>query len=151
MAAGQAMPQDLFLGPGDDLHSDEDIEGIIHTAPDVLLIILSAAWRSWKVQYSKPGSGLRNTCRFMLLCCCCFAVVAWPCTQVASTLLNTTRRSSIRQKMSNAVWSAGHDCHLSRGRLPIFLCSETSTLCQCMSQQIVLNLFMASNFLVSLA
>lgn len=46
MPAGQAVPQDLLLGSGDDLHGDEHIQCIIHAAADVLLIILSASWRS---------------------------------------------------------------------------------------------------------
>ncbi len=46
MPAGQAVPQDLLLGSGDDLHGDEHIQCIVHTAADVLLVILSASWRS---------------------------------------------------------------------------------------------------------
>ena len=46
MPVRQAMPQNFLLGSGNDLHGDEHIQCVIDTAANVLLIILSASWRS---------------------------------------------------------------------------------------------------------
>ena len=45
MPTGQAVPENLLLGSGDDLHGNQHIESVIHPPPDVLLVILSSSGR----------------------------------------------------------------------------------------------------------
>ena len=42
---GESQPLDLFLLFGDDVHGHEDVEGVVNTPPDVLLVVLLVSRR----------------------------------------------------------------------------------------------------------